>query len=156
VKRSSFDSSTQERANMTDTTTTTPTITHDDAMRVLRAEYFDTVRGIVEDLQRAIKDKEISSEDEAQDWLHETIDGHHDVIYTYAAQQVVLHSDHSGAYVEEYGTDGIVANGDINWSVLAYAALLADVRDAIGSELQDWIDETQGASTNDDDTEGGV
>jgi hypothetical protein len=120
-------------------TTQTPVITHDEAMRVLRAEYFDTVRGIVADLQRAIKDKEVSTEDEAQDWLHETVDGHQDVIYTYKAQQVLLHSDNTDAYVEEYGAGGVIQDGAINWSVLAYAALLADVRDAIGSELEAWI-----------------
>lgn len=113
-------------------TTETPTITHDDAMQVLRKEYFDTVRGIVADLERAIKDKEVTTEDEAQDWLHETVDGCQDVIYTYRAQQVLLHSDNSDAYSSEYGEEGIIENGQIQWSRMAYAALMADVRDAIG------------------------
>lgn len=102
-------------------------------------EYRDTVNGIVEDLKSACADGEITDRDGAQDWLHQTIDGHHDVIYTYAAQNVILQSRNDGAYFEQFGDDGgAVKDGAINWSLLAYCALEADVLEAIG-DLDEWF-----------------
>jgi hypothetical protein len=105
--------------------------------------YYATVRDIVEDLKRAIKDGDVTDEDGATDWLHETIDGHHDVIYTSCAQDIVRISSNSGAYVENFGPEGMVKDGDIQWSLLAYCALEADVLEEIGdiSELFATADE---------------
>ena len=111
--------------------------------------YHATVEGIVEDLKRAIADKEITSEEEAHDWLHETIDGHHDVIYTSCAMEVVRQSRNDGAYFEQFGDEGAVKDGAINWSALAYCALEADVQEAIGGELEQWI-ETASALANEE------
>lgn len=108
------------------------------ATGIAEREYRDTVTGIVEDLKRAIADGEIADRDAADEWLSETIDGHHDVIYTYYAQQVVRHSKNDGAYFDEFGTDGAVTDGGIEWSKLAYMALLADVREEIG-DLEEWF-----------------
>lgn len=104
----------------------------DRANGIAAREYHATVQGIVDDLARAIKDGEITDSEELDTNLHETIDGHHNVIYTYAARQVLAQSDNDGAYFDNYGTDGAVEDGAINWSRLAYAALMADVQEAIG------------------------
>ena len=106
----------------------TEQITVEDAQRRLRAEYWDDVRVIVEDAKRAIKDKEIDDEDGLSDWLHETVDGHGRVIYTGRAIEGLLYTDNEDAYTDDFGTEGIVRDGSINWSGLAYAYLMADVR----------------------------
>jgi hypothetical protein len=99
---------------------------------IAEREYRDTVQGIVEDLKRAIKDKEIEDSDGVHDWLHDTIDGHHDVIYTACAQEIVRQSRNDGAYFDQFGDEGAVKDGAINWSALAYCALEADVMEEIG------------------------
>jgi hypothetical protein len=105
---------------------------------IAEREYRQTVTGVVEDLKRAVRDGEITDRDGAMDWLHDTIDGHHDVIYISCAQDVVRLSRNDGAYFEQFGDDGAVEDGAINWSRLAYCALEADVLEAIG-DLDSWF-----------------
>jgi hypothetical protein len=101
-------------------------------------EYRDTLQGIVEDLKRAIVDGEVTDRDGAMDWLHDTIDGHHDVIYTACAREVCNQSRNEDAYADQFGPEGIVEDGAIQWSRLAYCALEADVLEAIGN-LDEWF-----------------
>jgi hypothetical protein len=106
---------------------------HEDAMRVLRAEYYQGVRGIAQDFARAVKDGEITDQDGMREWLHQTIDGSYWVIYTHANFQVLMCSDHHDAYSEEFG-EAPVQDEDINWAALAFAALGRDVNDQISAE----------------------
>lgn len=106
---------------------------HDEAMRVLRAEYYQSVRNITEDLARAIKDGEITDQDSMETWIHQTIDGSYWVIYTHANFQVLMCSDNDDAHGENYGEPPV--DGDsINWAALAFAAMEADVRQQIDAE----------------------
>jgi len=57
----------------------------------------------------------------------ETCDGHKWVIYTHHAKRIVCESDNADAYGLNYGTEGMIGEGDIAWSRLAYAALEADI-----------------------------
>jgi hypothetical protein len=102
-----------------------------EADRIKAAEYRETVRGVTEEIVQAVKDGGVTDRDDLETRLHEDIDGHHDVIYTYAAMEVIMQSSNSGAYVEQFGTDGVVEDGEIQWSRLAYAALLADVNEEL-------------------------
>jgi hypothetical protein len=95
-------------------------------------EYESTVRGIVEDLKHEIKTGTITDSEGAMDWLHDTIDGHHDVIYTHAAMEVCRQSRNDQAYFDQFGSDGAVDESGIQWSKLAYCALEADVLEEIG------------------------
>ncbi len=106
---------------------------HDEAMRVLRAEYYQGVRSLTQEAARAIKDGEISNDSELHDWLHETIDGSYWVIYTHANFQVLMCSDNHNAYAEDFG-EPPVSGGDINWAALAYAAMMRDVAEQIDAE----------------------
>lgn len=106
---------------------------HEEAMRILRAEYFQGVRSIVGELQSAIKDGEITSEDELNDRVHQNVDGSYWVIYTHANFQVLMCSDNHDAYSEEYG-EAPVEGSDIKWAALAFAAMERDVRDLMGAE----------------------
>jgi len=107
------------------------TVTVDQAERILRADYWQDVRSVTENLREMIESRELETEEDADQWLHETVDGHSRVIYTYNAQQCLLYSDNDGAYGDEFGSEGMVEDGCIMWSRLAYAAFTADIRETI-------------------------
>lgn len=106
---------------------------HDEAMRVLRAEYYQAVRGIVEDARQAIKDGEITDRDSLEQWMHQTIDGSYWVIYTHANMQVLFVSDNHDAHSDTYG-EVPVDGGNVNWAALAFAALEQDVQEQMQAE----------------------
>lgn len=106
---------------------------HDEAMRVLRAEYYQAVRDIVKEADRAIKDGEITNDEELNDWVHQTVDGSYWVIYTHANFQLLLVTDNHDAYSEDFG-EAPVRDGNINWAALAYAAMERDVREQMDAE----------------------
>src|SRR4051812_27720673 len=70
----------------------------DRAENLAAREYRDTVQGIADDLRRAIADGEVTDTDGANEWLEQTIDGHHDVIYTSCAMEVCRQSSNDSAY----------------------------------------------------------
>ena len=69
------------------------------------------------------------------DHIHESIDGCARVIYTAQAKECVCESDNDGAYAENFGPEGMVTDGCINWSALAYAAFEADVIEELTNRL---------------------
>jgi hypothetical protein len=106
---------------------------HDDAMRVLRAEYYQDVRGIAEELVNRVKDGEITDQDGFEQAIHESVDGSYWVIYTHANFQVLMCSDNHDAYMEDFSS--VPAEGDsLNWAALAFAAMERDVRQQIDAE----------------------
>lgn len=126
-------------------------ITVDEADRVLRADYWDDVRSVVDNAADEIENGNITTDDELSDWLHETIDGHSNIIYTRSNFHVLLYSDNSDAYADEFGEEGMIRDGNVNWPALAYAAMLADVRDTIG-DFDEFIDQHK-PSDPDDETD---
>ena len=71
---------------------------------------------------------DLSEEGEAdqdpEDWLHETIDGHEWVIITWKARLVLVCSDNPDAYEDDMGEK------PTSPEVAAYAAMQRDVREA--------------------------
>lgn len=129
------------------------------ARRVLRADYWDDVRRVAEDFKENVESGHITSLDEAETWLHESVDGTQRVIYTGQAIEGLLYTDHESAFVDEFGEEGLVESGDVNWSGLMYSALMADVRKTLG-DIEDLIAEAETACyscglafTEDDDTD---
>ena len=117
---------------MTDTTTTTTArITDDqeiDALRVLRASYWESVRDIAED----IAGEPDLTADDVSDRVAESVDGSQWIIYTWRARLVRSLSDHSDAY-EEYGF-GFMRDADDLDDIITRAAYLAmhdDVREVL-------------------------
>ena len=106
---------------------------HDDAMRVLRAEYYQGVRSITQELAGRIKDGEITTQDGLEQALQKSIDGSYWVIYTHANFQVILCTDHHDEYMEQTG-EAPVSDNTINWAVLAYYAMMRDVQDQMSAE----------------------
>ena len=106
---------------------------HDDAMRVLRAEYYQSVRGMTEDLKRAIKDGEVTDQESLETWIQQSVDGSYWVIYTHANFQVLMCSNNYDAYSEDFGEPPL-SGSDINWAALAYAAMQRDLQQQIDAE----------------------
>jgi len=77
--------------------------TYDEAWRVIKRDYWDDVRGVVEDCKRAVKDGEVSDDSELSDYLHQSIDGTQRVIYTHQARVGMACTDHPDAYEDEMG-----------------------------------------------------
>jgi hypothetical protein len=102
---------------------------HEDAMRVLRAEYYQGVRSIAEEVASLVKNEGMDESDA----LHQTVDGSYWVIYTHANFQVLMCSEHHDAYSEEFG-EAPVTGADVNWAALAYAAMALDVSERISAE----------------------
>jgi hypothetical protein len=115
-----------------------------EADRIKRASYWQDVRDTAESIKSELLDRVKDGEygDSLREWLlehiHETIDGSARVIYTRQAQEALLYSDNDGAYIEEFGSDGVVEDGAIIWSRLAFGAFDADVKqqlESIGVDL---------------------
>jgi hypothetical protein len=113
---------------------------HDDAMRVLRSEYYNAVLGLAQEVDDLVKNEGMDEGDA----LHQVVDGSYWVIYTHANFQVLMCSDHHDAYSEDYG-QAPVDGGDINWAALAFAAMSRDVSERISAGgLQD-LEERRGS-----------
>ena len=86
-------------------------------------------------------------ERDVQDVLCETIDGHEWVIYTHQNHGVLQHGN-AEAYTENYDSEmPMTDGGEINWALLAYAALESDVQALLDDAETDWQD----AHEDDDD-----
>jgi len=95
----------------------------DAALSVLRADYYSDVRGVAQDLARAMKEGEV---DEFSDALHEAVDGTQRVIYTYQARVGLICTDNQDAYVEDFG-EVPLENGNIKWEAMMFVAMEKDV-----------------------------
>jgi len=114
----------------------------EEALRVIRADYYSDVLGLAEDLVQMVRDGEVDSTESAQDRLHELVDGTQRVIYTYKAQQGLLASDNADAAFEEGLVDPGQFESDVPYGVLMYAAMERDVVERIDAGVQhdDWPD----------------
>ena len=77
---------------------------------------------------------EYGADYDAHDALHETLDGHGWVIYTYQARKVIAHSDNPDFMMDEFGAD---AGGDMFDERRAYWAMYADIMEQAEFEKYD-------------------
>lgn len=106
------------------------------ALSVLRDEYQEHVQSIAADFVAEIGD-DYQSRESLYDGVHERCDSDQWVIYTTRAQIIALVSDSSGAVVDDFGAEVVVSDGEINWSVIACAALIRDVHNALPALADD-------------------
>jgi len=122
-------------------TTTTPTRITDeqeqDAMRVLRSSYWESVRDIAQDIATDHLAEAYANDDDRTDDLSEriaeSVDNSQWVIYTWRALLVRSLSNHADAY-EEYGMFGNHTERDNLDSIITHAADIAmynDVREVL-------------------------
>jgi hypothetical protein len=123
------------------------------AMRILRADYYADVRGTTSSILDAIKDKEVTDRDGLLERIDEECDGSARVIYTSQAIETLLISDNDSAYIDEFGTEGIVEDGSVKWSLLAYCAFHRDVIEQLGAAGVDVNDFDPDADEEADDDE---
>ncbi len=99
----------------------------EEAYCILRADYWQDVRNFCRWAGEAVDNGEIKDEEQLDEWLWCTLDGHQRVIYTYLAMETLLVSESADAHVEEYGEVPLLDKDAINWSVLAFSAFRRDV-----------------------------
>lgn len=114
----------------------------DAARRILRADYWQDVRNVADNLRDEIKAGNITSRDEADTYLDESVDGHQRVIYTAQAIEGLLYTDNESAYVDETGSPPPSQAFEDNsaWSQLMYYAFRADILDTL-SDIDDLLTE---------------
>lgn len=109
---------------------------HDEAVRVLRAEYYQDVRDMVGNAMEEIRAGNITDREGFDEHINQSVDDSYWVIYTHANKQVIFVSDNDDAYVDEFG-EAPVEGGDINWAAMAFAAMQRDVYDAVDDDEVD-------------------
>jgi hypothetical protein len=120
------------------------------AREILRADYYADVRGCAESIREAIAGGEVPDRESLLERIHEECDGHERVIYTHLNMETLLFSDNDDAYAEDFGADGMVKDGAINWAGLAYAAFERDVIDQLEAEGVD-VNAYPGPAEDEDD-----
>jgi hypothetical protein len=98
---------------------------------ITQSEYFSEVNAIAENIVRECE----GDEDACTDRVHEDVDGHRWIIYTYYNLQVLTHSSHEDAYFEDFGALSADSFSDAVQK-MAFAAMHSDVQDAIGPALE--------------------
>lgn len=102
---------------------TEPAISVDEAMRVLNHDYWDGVRGIVDELGQAIRDGEITDDESFYEYLDKATDGHQRVIYTHKARLGLCFTNNVDAYEEEFGEKPPTVEAQmlmsLRWDVMA-------------------------------------
>ena len=101
----------------------------DEAWRILRANYWQDVRGVITWTRDAVRSGEIVDEDGLHDWLHETVDGHARVILTHLAMETLLVSDNADAVADTFSEVPMFDRDAVNWGAMAYYAFQRDVEE---------------------------
>jgi hypothetical protein len=108
-----------------------------DALSILTREYRSEVNGLAMEIKEELEEKIEDGEkgESLREWLietiHESVDGHQRVIYTFKAKVGLLVTENADAYVDDFGTEGLVKDGNINWEGMMYAAMERDVIEAL-------------------------
>lgn len=118
---------------------------YDEAWRVIERDYWDDVRGVVEDCKRAVKDGEVSDDSELSDYLHQSIDGTQRVIYTHQARVGMACTDHPDAW-HEFGEETPAVEAQMFWAMMADVQDRLEDFDTIKAEIESENPERMGES----------
>lgn len=117
------------------------TVSVDEAERICRADYFntvsDTAQGIYDDWFAGNIGED---RDDLLQHITEVCDGHSQVIYTANAMDTLRFSDNDARGIQDLGSSGFDWSDGIPWSALAFHAFEADVNeqlDALGLDVND-------------------
>lgn len=114
----------------------------------LRAQYHAGVRSAADSLADEMRAGDFGTDTEdarekLSERLHEEADGAGCVIYTGQAMRTLIYSDNDGAYADEFGSEGIVEGGEIQWSRLAFGAYHADLSELLWPDFENWKEEVE-------------
>ena len=103
----------------------------EEARRVIRADYWDSVRSFAQEALDAVKSGEVTDADGLTEYVEQSVDGSSWVIYNGQILDVLRFTENDEAF-EECGSLSDMATGDGGYFAMlgriAYFALLADVR----------------------------
>lgn len=97
------------------------------AVSIIQRDYYQDVKGIADDIRDAVfQRREITNENQLEEYLQQTVDGSARVIYTFQSKLGLLVTKNDEAYEDEFGEKprDIAAQ-------MAYA-MLVDVREELG------------------------
>lgn len=103
----------------------------------LRRWYYSVIRSLADNAIEECNKEHDASDDEntrrewLSDWLHETIDGHRFVIYTFQAKCALLASDNEDAMEDELGESGTPEQR-------CYFAMRTDVQELLEARSDEW------------------
>jgi hypothetical protein len=119
-------------------------ITVDQAVQVIRRDYYKDVMGVADDVIEFMTDTSngLKDRDDVTRYLEETIDGHERVIYTFKARLGMLVTDNDEAYESEHGEAAPSVESAM------FMAMLQDVREAISGRGYDLDSEYPGGETS--------
>jgi len=104
--------------------------------RLTEREYYSELQTMADELVKEVRSGDYGTGEQAREWLietvHERIDRHQYVIYTAYNQELLAISNNDGAYVENFGPEGLVRDGRLNWAAMAYAAMEQDLWEVMG------------------------
>lgn len=114
-----------------------------------RSDYFSCCDSVAKEIfDRALEEADSKSKDDVEDWLrqdgydalHESVDGNYWVIYTHAAMKVLQYSDNDNHGFEEglICTEDWAKKGYVDYSAMAFWAMLADCQEALNDLLADY------------------
>jgi hypothetical protein len=110
--------------------TDTPNL--DQIVSDLRRWYYSEIRSLADAAIEEIK-RGNDGEDWLHDWLHQTLDGHAFVIYTFKAKCALVASDNEGAIDDQFGHSGGTPEER------CYYAMIADVRELLDARRDEWV-----------------
>lgn len=119
------------------------------ADKIKRADYWRHVRDLAEAVKDDVRERVKGGDDideAVSESLHEHADSSAWVIYTRQNFDVLRYSENEDAAVDEFGAEGIASRDGINWALLAFCALQADVREQLGDVEQELADEAETAA----------
>lgn len=102
--------------------------------QITEQEYSCQIREIVAEVFNEAREQDR----EPLEILSEMIDGHEWVIYTHYNMQVLMHSANGDYCLENFGSESLVIDGNINWCGLAYGAMYGDCMDTHLPDGLDW------------------
>ena len=117
----------------------------------LARDYWQCLHSFAEE----IRDECLAGEHDSESLdtrIHETCDGSAWVIYTGRAILLLYATDNHDAYTEDFGQEGIVSDGTVNWSALAYCAMRQDLVEKL---LAMEVDFSDPSPAEDEEDEGG-
>lgn len=99
------------------------------AVSILTMDYYNDCRSVAQDLAQQMKDGTIGRayDGDFNQALHEATEATQRIIYTFQAKCGLLVSENADAYSEEFGEEGMVVGGNIQWERLALVAMQQDV-----------------------------